>query len=115
MFPRYETYAWKDHCDFKDGELVELPRVTGGIDWGRRMSVVYRNGNWLLVKVPGHTAWSGVGQTRYWSTSYMIVEIIKETKKQYDLNFYQFEDVVDNNWRDIQKRMKAEIDDKDHS
>ncbi|HEC65259.1 MAG TPA: hypothetical protein ENI23_08195 [bacterium] len=110
MFPRYETYARKEHCEFKDGELVELPRVTGGIDWGRRMPVIYRNENWLLVKVPGHTAWSGVGFTRYYSTRYMLVEIIEETDKKYQFNMHKDEKVVDRNWRDIQKRMKAEID-----
>lgn len=112
MFPRYETYAWKPHCTFEDGELIELPRVTGGIDWGRRMPLVYRKGSWLLVKVPGHIAWSGVGQTRYCSTMYMLVEITSETDKKYDLLFHKEELVINRNWRDIQKRFKAEIDEK---
>lgn len=109
---RYEADAWKNRCGFENGELIELPRITGGIDWSKRMPIVYRNGNWLLVKIPGHTGWSGVGRTRYYPTVYMFVEIIHETDEQYELNFYDREEVADNNWRDIQKRMKAEIDEK---
>lgn len=109
MFP-YTGTASRCLCGFKNGELTELPRVIGGVDWGARFQVVYRNGSWLLVKVPGHTAWSGIGRTRYYGTSYMVVEITAETEDEYALTFYKNEDVVDNNWRDIRKRLKVEID-----
>jgi len=63
----------------------------------------------MLVKVPGHVAWSGVGLSSYYPTHYMIVKIV-EVKDTYDLTFIKQERVIDRNWRDIRKRMIAEIE-----
>lgn len=106
QYSRYETDAIKRYCVFKDGRLVELPRVCGGIDFGRSLEIINRIGNLLLAKCPGHQTWSGIGQTRYAPTKYWIIRIDNETPDRFDLSFLNSEEVSNNNWRDIRRRFK---------
>lgn len=48
---------------WKEAETqAELPRRQGGCDYGRARPVLVQKGNHAVVVIPGHSAWSGVGQ-----------------------------------------------------
>lgn len=51
---------------------------TPGIDWGPKgLHIVKDFGEYLILKNPGHTGWSGIGMTDYYPTDYCIVKVIK--------------------------------------
>ncbi len=46
-----------------------------GVDFGRPLEILARNGNRLLIRRKGHMYWSGIGNQNYAETRYMIVEL----------------------------------------
>jgi hypothetical protein len=97
---------WK--CDFdKDGNLIRLPQVSGGWDFGRTLDVVCQEGSFYVVRRKGHTAWSGVGMTRYYSTKYFLLEVdIEEEWVSFEI--LEKQETEDRPWREIRVDMFAE-------
>lgn len=49
-----------------------------GWDFGPKgLHIVKDFGEYLILKNPGHTGWSGIGMTEYYPTNYRIVKVIK--------------------------------------
>lgn len=52
-----------------------------GFDYGTYdPQVIYQNGDFCVVKVRGSRQWSGVGQTKYYSTSYHLCQKVDPGK-----------------------------------
>lgn len=51
---------------------------TPGWDFGPGgLHIVKDFGEYLILKNPGHTGWSGIGTTDYYPTNYRIVKVLK--------------------------------------
>lgn len=49
-----------------------------GIDYGPNVMVHSRNNVCIVLRVPGHTRWSGVGSTKYESPKLLVYRILDE-------------------------------------
>ncbi|MCK9378329.1 MAG: hypothetical protein M0P73_19600 [Syntrophobacterales bacterium] len=54
-------------CRLPDEKLLRV--VCSGVNWGPHPRILGRSPRGVLFYVPGHTAWSGVGCTRYYHSS----------------------------------------------
>ena len=97
---------WK--CDFDENEnLIRLPRVCGGWDFGKPLDVVYQEGCFYVVRRKGHVDWSGVGMRRYYCTVYYLLEVdIGENEIEFKV--LKREETEDRPWREIRRDMSAE-------
>lgn len=46
-----------------------------GIDYGGKLSLVEENSEAVVIKVHGHTGWSGRGQTKYFSPEILVFKV----------------------------------------
>jgi len=96
---------WK--CQFnEEGQLTQLPQVSGGWDFGRTLDVVYQKGRFYVVRRKGHTAWSGVGMTSYYCTTYSLLEVNIE-EKWVEFEILEQQETEDRPWREIRRDMFA--------
>lgn len=52
---------------------ITIPRVEGGSDWGVATFVIAKMGTKELRWWPGHTGWTGVGSTGYYTASMITI------------------------------------------
>ncbi|NIN00467.1 MAG: hypothetical protein GTO24_21015 [candidate division Zixibacteria bacterium] len=60
------------------GSVILLPRIMGGVDYGRDIEIFHKEGIYYVGKRPGHEAWAGTGRRAYTPTRYFLMRIIKE-------------------------------------
>ena len=48
---------------------------TPGVDWGRKLEIIFRHKDQIVVRRKGHRSWSGLGSTEYAETLYMRLRL----------------------------------------
>lgn len=65
-----------------------------GIDYGPKLTFHGENKSFLILKIGGHTAWAGRGQTAYYAGRFAVFQIKKRTEDSTCIT-YDVEPVVD--------------------
>lgn len=83
-----------------DGDVLRTP----GVDYGRPLKIIYRNGNRLVVRRAGCKQWCSVGQSEYTPTLYILLEL------RGNMMFELKQITPGHNWRPALKQLLAECD-----
>lgn len=78
---------------------------TIGIDFGAPLKIIAERGPYRIVHVPGHTGWSGLGQTRYYQPWYMLIKVGDSNTATM---IHECEASL-STWRGILRSLKAEL------
>ena len=58
-----------------------VPRYCfAGYDLSHAAEFFIRHKWWRVIKIKGHTGWSGIGMTSYYETNYLVVKLNKQFK-----------------------------------
>lgn len=95
----------------EEGKRVD----THGVDWGPGgMLLIYRNGNYLLGKVPSHTTWlSMFNPSAYVPTAYDIIKF-EEHDEEHGRGYFKAETIIHSQpghgWRKEVEALKSTVD-----
>jgi hypothetical protein len=61
--------------DEKYPDKVFVPGVSFGYGIGSELPLLHRSGDYLVVKIPGSSDWSGIGETEYYGSEYLLCKL----------------------------------------
>jgi len=105
--------ALKSKCKFDEhGYLTELPQACSGVYFLKRPEVFHRDGDYYVVKIKGHEAWSGAGTTKYYAARYKLLKVTM-LENVVEFIILRDESVENRNWRDVRLNICMEASHRD--
>lgn len=83
-----------------------------GLDYGRRVFMTYRAGDYAIIEVKGGEVWAGVGFREYHGAAYMLCRVKMTDEQKLAGEIVQVENEVEpgRRWRSTRNEMIARIE-----
>ena len=98
-------------------KIYKTPALdVSGIDYGggNNPEILHRNGKYAVVRVKGSRQWAQVGATKYYGSTYYLIELTFDKTSGIGVDWYKFYELKDidpgNYWQQALKTLKAECD-----